>query len=314
MDLRHLLEWRSGRKTPKIENTQEIVAENKDPWEKWFAELNDKFLALKKKQQLTSVPAAIQAMMEKTEHPFTSEIMDEVMPQSFQISPIIQYSGSGDPSEHVEAYRSWMQIQMATDAMMCRGFSITLTGSARNWYLQLKSNSINSLTELSWLFLTQFISGKRSRKPNTHLFAIKQEPKESLKDYITHFNEEALSIEDYDDKIPLAAVFSGLKEGKFTFFIGKNPPKTFAELMARAQKYTNAEEFSNARKNVQVAEPNGKGKRPRNEGSQPSNMGLMTAPLAIITRAEGWRESFAPTPPLTHPPSRFYWTSDEKSC
>ncbi|XP_058079752.1 uncharacterized protein LOC131227948 [Magnolia sinica] len=199
------------------------MSENKDPWEKWSAELNDKFLALEKKQQLTSVPAAVQAMMEETKPPFTSDIINKVMPQRFRIPPVIQYSGSGDPSEHVEAYRSWMQIQMATDAMMCQGFSITLTGSAWN--------------------------------------------------YIARFNEEALLIEDYDDKMTLAAEFSGLKEGKFMFSIGKNPPKTLAELIVRAQKYANAEEFFNARKNIQVAEPNGKRKRPRNEESQPPNKG-----------------------------------------
>ncbi|XP_058084586.1 uncharacterized protein LOC131232376 [Magnolia sinica] len=153
--------------------------------------------------------------MEETEPPFTSTIMDEVMPQRFWIPPVIQYSGSGDLSEHVEAYRSWI--------------------------------------------------GKRSQKPNTHPFAIKQEPKESLKDYIARFNEEALLVEDYDDKITLTTLFSGLKEGKFTFSIGNNRPKTLAKLIARAQKYTNTEEFFNACKNVQVAESNGKGKRPRNE-------------------------------------------------
>ncbi|XP_058075823.1 uncharacterized protein LOC131224321 [Magnolia sinica] len=200
--------------------------------------------------------------------------MDEVMPQKFQIPPVIQYFRSGNPSEHVEAYHSWMQIQMITDAMMCREIFITLTGSARSWYQQLKPNSISSFVELSRLFLTQFISGKRSRNPNTHLFAIKQEPKESLKDYISRFNEEALLIEDYDNKMTLTAMFNSLKEGKFTFSIGKNSPKTLAELVARAQKYTNAEEFSTARKNVQVTEPNNKGKRPRNEETQPSGKGL----------------------------------------
>ncbi|XP_058080621.1 uncharacterized protein LOC131228771 [Magnolia sinica] len=187
--------------------------------------------------------------MEETEPPFTSTIMSEMMPQRFQIPPVIQYSGSGDPSEHVEAYRSWMQIQTATDAMMCRGFSITLTESAR---------------KLSRLFLTQFISGKKSRKLTTHLFTIKQGPKDSLKDFIARFNEEALQVEDYDDKMTLSAMFNGLKEGKFTFSIGK------AKLITRAQKYTNVEEFSNSNKNVQVVEPLNKGKRQRNEEPQSS--------------------------------------------
>ncbi|MGV7343423.1 hypothetical protein PJI17_32510, partial [Mycobacterium kansasii] len=70
-----------------------------------------------------------------------------------------------------------------------------------------------------------------------------------MKDYIVRFNEEALQVEDYDDKMALAAVCSGLKEGKFAFSIGKNPAKTLAELIARAQKYVHAEEFSATRKN-----------------------------------------------------------------
>ncbi|XP_058068266.1 uncharacterized protein LOC131217368 [Magnolia sinica] len=237
MDLRHHLERKRERKTPEIENGPEIVAENKDQWEARFAELNDKFLTLERKQQLSTIPVIVQAMMEETKPPFTSTIMDEVRPQRFQIPPVIQYSGSGDPSEYVEAYCSWMQIQTTTDAMMCRGFSITLTGSAQ---------------KLSRLFLTQFTSDKKSRKPNTHLLTIKQGPKESLKDYIARVNEEALQVEYYNDKMTLNAVFSGLKEGRFTFSIGKNPPKTLAEFVARAQKYNNAEEFTNARKSVQA--------------------------------------------------------------
>ncbi|XP_058111674.1 uncharacterized protein LOC131254990 [Magnolia sinica] len=156
---------------------------------------------------------------------------------------------------------------------MSRGFSITLTGFARNWYRQLKPNSIGSFVELSRLSLTQFISGKRSRKPNIHLLTIRQGPKESLKDYIARFNEEALQVEDYDDKMVLATVFSGLKEGRFTFSIKKNPPKTLVDFIARAQKCANAEEFTNAHKSVQVTDSTGKGKRPRNEESQPTGKG-----------------------------------------
>ncbi|XP_058099793.1 uncharacterized protein LOC131244163 [Magnolia sinica] len=252
-------------------DTQEIVVENKDLWETRFVKLNNKILTLEKKQQPLSVPTTILTMMEETEPPFTSAIMNKVMPQRFRIPPVIQYSRSGNPSEHVKVYRSWMQIQTSTDAMMCRGFSITLTGSTQSWYRQLKPNSIGSFADLSRLFLTQFISGKKSRKPNTHLFTIKQEPKESLKDYITRFNEEALEVEDYDDKMALSTVFRGLKEGRFTFSIGKNLPKTLADLIARAQKYNNADEFSNARKNVQVTELTGKGKRPKNKESQPTS-------------------------------------------
>ncbi|XP_058092444.1 uncharacterized protein LOC131238870 [Magnolia sinica] len=210
-------------------------------------------------------------MMEESKPPFTLEIMDEVMPSRFRMPPVIQFSGSGDPSEHVESYRSWMQIQSATDVMMCRAFSITLSGYPRSWYQQLKPKLIGSFAELSGLFLTQFISGKKSRKLTTHLFTLKQGNKEPLKDYIARFNEEALLVEDYNDKITLSAMFSRLKEGKFTFSIGKNPLTTLAKLISRAHKYTKVEEFSNSRMNIQVVEQSSKEKRLRNEEPQSSS-------------------------------------------
>ncbi|XP_058076309.1 uncharacterized protein LOC131224879 [Magnolia sinica] len=156
-------------------------------------------------------------------------------------------------------------------AMMCRAFSITLTRAARNWYRQLKLRSISNFAKLSRLFLTQFIGGKKSRKPLTHLLTLKQGSRESLKVFISHFNEEALQVDDYDDKMALSVMISGLKEGKFFFSIRKNPPTTLAKLINRSQKYTTAKEFFSSRKNVQAIEHSSKGKRPRDDELQSPN-------------------------------------------
>ncbi|XP_058096242.1 uncharacterized protein LOC131241468 [Magnolia sinica] len=139
---------------------------------------------------------------------------------------------------------------------------------------QLKPKSISSFAELSKLFLTQFFSGKKSRKPTAHLFTLKQGNKETLKDFIVRFNEEALLVEDYDDKMTLSTMFNGLRERKFTLSTGKNPPITLAELISRAHKYTNAKKFSNFHRTVQVAEQSSKEKRLRNEEPQSSNKKL----------------------------------------
>ncbi|XP_058103658.1 uncharacterized protein LOC131247297 [Magnolia sinica] len=86
--------------------------------------------------------------MEETEPPFNSEIMGVAMPPRFRMPPIIQYWNSGDLTEHMESYRSWMRFQLALEAMMCRAFSITLTGDMRSWYQQLKPKSISTFVEL----------------------------------------------------------------------------------------------------------------------------------------------------------------------
>ena len=42
-----------------------------------------------------------------------------------------------------------------------------------------------------------------------------------MKAYISHFNKEALSIDEVDDKILVATFTNGLKKGKFLFSLYK---------------------------------------------------------------------------------------------
>ena len=71
---------------------------------------------------------------------------------------------------------------------------------------------------------------------------IKQPEDETLRSYITCFNKEALSIDEADDKILVAAFTNGLRKGKFLFFLYKNDPKTMSDVLYRATKYMNAED------------------------------------------------------------------------
>ena len=68
-----------------------------------------------------------------------------------------------------------------------------------------------------------------------------------LRSYITRFNKEALSIDEADDKILVAAFTNGLWKGKFLFSIYKNDPKTMSEVLYKATKYMNAEDALLAR-------------------------------------------------------------------
>ena len=68
-----------------------------------------------------------------------------------------------------------------------------------------------------------------------------------MRSYITRFNKEALSIDEVDDKILVAAFTNGLRKGKFLFSLYKNDPKTMSEVLYRAIKYMNAEDTLSAR-------------------------------------------------------------------
>ena len=76
---------------------------------------------------------------------------------------------------------------------------------------------------------------------------IKQREDETLRYYITRFNKEALSIDETNDKIPVATFTNGLWKGKFLFSLYKNNPKTMSDMFYRATKYMNAEDVLLAR-------------------------------------------------------------------
>ena len=71
---------------------------------------------------------------------------------------------------------------------------------------------------------------------------IKQREDETLRSYITRFNKKALSINEADDKILIAAFTNGLRKGKFLFSLYKNDPKTMSDVLYRTTKYMNAED------------------------------------------------------------------------
>ena len=78
--------------------------------------------------------------------------------------------------------------------------------------------------------------------------SIRQREDETLRSYISRFNKEALSIDEADDKILVAAFTNGLRKGKFLFSLYKNDPKTMSEVLYRTTKYMNAEDTLLARK------------------------------------------------------------------
>ena len=91
-------------------------------------------------------------------------------------------------------------------------------------------------------FTSHFIGGHRYKRSTACLISIKQREDETLRAYITRFNKEALSIDEADDKILIAAFTSGLRKGKFLFSLYKNDPKTMTDVLYRATKCMNAED------------------------------------------------------------------------
>ena len=77
--------------------------------------------------------------------------------------------------------------------------------------------------------------------------SIRQREDETLRSYIACFNKEALSIDEADDKILVAAFINELWKGKFIFSLYKNDSKIMSDVLYKATKYINAEDALLAR-------------------------------------------------------------------
>ena len=188
------------------------------------------------------VSSDLDDFVNRTDSPIIASVNSFPLLHKFRMLQINSYDGVKDPLDHLETFKILMHLQGVADEIMCRAFPTTLKGLARVWFSRPMPNSISTFKELNAQFTAHFIGGHRYKKFMTCLMSIKQRGDKMLRSYITRFNKKALSIDEADDKILIAAFTNGLRKGKFLFFLYKNDPKTMSEILYRATKYMNAED------------------------------------------------------------------------
>ena len=150
-------------------------------------------------------------------------------------------------------------LQQPPDEILCRFFRTTLKGAAREWFTKLPTSSIDSFEQLSNAFLHHFIGGQCPKRPTDHLLTVRQGEKETLRSYVKHFTRETLEVDEADDKVQLTTFKVGLRSRDLVALLVKNPPKTMAEMLLKAQKYMNAEDAVAAIRNDE--KPGDKGRK-----------------------------------------------------
>lgn len=183
---------------------------------------------------------AVATMVQKIDLPLTATVMAFPLPSKFKLPTFEPFDGASDPLDHLETYKAFMLLHGVPDRIMCRVFPTTLKGSARVWFGKLTSGSIETFPRLSQLFVEHFYSGRHQHRPTNYL--LKQKESETLRAYLKCFNNEALLVDEADDKVIFTIFIGGLQSTKFFFSLSKKPPSTMAELMHKAQKHIHAEE------------------------------------------------------------------------
>jgi hypothetical protein len=144
-------------------------------------------------------------LMTKTTLPFTNRVMKFQLPDKFKNPRVDKYDGSGDPSNHIEGFRAHLVLHGTLDEIVCRAFPLTLKGVAKDWFGNLKPQSIYSFDMLGRQFLNQFLAVRRRKKSPAYLLSLVQGKKETLKDYLHKFNQEKFTVENPDDQTILSA-------------------------------------------------------------------------------------------------------------
>ena len=104
-------------------------------------------------------------LVHQIDSPFTAFVTSFPLPLKFRMPQMENYDGSKDPLDHLESFKTLMQLQGVSDEIMCRAFPTMLKGPVRIWFSRLTPNSIDTFKELSAQFASHFIEGKGIRSP-----------------------------------------------------------------------------------------------------------------------------------------------------
>nr|XP_028964702.1 uncharacterized protein LOC114827174 [Malus domestica] len=141
------------------------------------------------------------------------------------------------------ALEAQMALEGDDEALMCKLFPSSLSGSSLTWFKQLKPRSIGSFTDLYEVFISQYVCNRRPRKDVTILFSTKQNVGESLKSYITRFTEEMSTLEECDFHNAALAFREGVLPGsKMRRSLIETPLLDMRKVMARADGIIRLEE------------------------------------------------------------------------
>jgi hypothetical protein len=100
-----------------------------------------------------------------------------------------KYDGTTNPSEFLQVYVTAITAADGDTTVMATYFHVALSGLARTWLMNLSPGSIYSWEELYARFTTNFASAYQQHGVEAHLHAVRQEPEETLRAFISRFTK-----------------------------------------------------------------------------------------------------------------------------
>jgi hypothetical protein len=100
-----------------------------------------------------------------------------------------KYDGTTNPSKFLQVYVTAITAAGGNTAVMATYFHVALSGPARTWLMNLTPGSVYSWEELYVRFVANFASAYQQHGVEAHLHAVRQEPGETLRKFISRFTK-----------------------------------------------------------------------------------------------------------------------------
>jgi hypothetical protein len=151
-----------------------------------------------------------------------------------------KYDGTSNPSEFLQVYVTAITAAGGDTAVMATYFHVALSGPARTWLMNLTPGSIYSWEELCARFAANFTSAYQRHGVEAHLHAVRQEPGETLRAFISRFTRVRGTIPRISDASIITAFRQGVRDEKMLEKLATHDVETVTTLFALADKCARA--------------------------------------------------------------------------
>jgi hypothetical protein len=153
-----------------------------------------------------------------------------------------KYDGTTNPSEFLHVYVTAITAAGGDTTVMSTYFHVALSGPARTWLMNLSPRSIYSWKELCARLTTNFASAYQQHGVEAHLHAVRQEPGETLRAFISRFTKVRGTIPRISDASIITAFCQGVRDEKMLEKLATHDVETVSTLFTLADKCARAVE------------------------------------------------------------------------
>ncbi|KAK1406979.1 hypothetical protein QVD17_38589 [Tagetes erecta] len=187
-----------------------------------------------------------------TESKFTRRIANFQFPTKLKMpNGIGKYSGSGDPDDHIHAFKGAAQVERWALPIWCHMFAQTFTGPARVWFDGLPTGEIDDFIQFKDRFLRAFHQQRKALKNPGEMLQIRRNDGETIPEYIERFNRESMNIPDVPEVMKVTSFIYGLRHNQLCGKLNARFPKTLDEVMDRARAYHRRKEAEDQMKEME---------------------------------------------------------------